>query len=38
LTKTKLPLNKILLLVFKRVLQVLKTLLSPPFEHNKISI
>ena len=38
LTKTKLPLNKILLLVFKRVLQVLKILLSPPFEHNKISI
>jgi hypothetical protein len=24
--------------VFKRVLQVLKILLSPPFEHNKISI
>jgi hypothetical protein len=38
LTKTKLPLDKILLLVFKRVLQVLKILLSPPFEHNKISI
>jgi hypothetical protein len=37
LTKTKLPLNKILLLVFKRVLQFLKILLSPSFEHNKIS-
>jgi hypothetical protein len=29
LTETKLPLNKILLLEFKRVLQFLKILLSP---------
>jgi hypothetical protein len=40
LTKTKLPLNKFLLLLFKRVLryQFLKVLLSPPFEYNKIPI
>jgi hypothetical protein len=37
LTKTKLPLDKFLLLVFKRVF-ILKILLSPPFEHNEIPI
>jgi hypothetical protein len=40
LTQTKLPLNKFLLLVFKRVLryQFLKVLLSPSFEYNTMSI
>jgi hypothetical protein len=39
LTKTKLPLTEILLLVFKRVLIYhFEILLSPPFEHNRISI
>jgi hypothetical protein len=37
LTKTKLPLNEILLLVFKRVLQIFEdTSTFPLFEHNKI--
>jgi hypothetical protein len=39
LTETKLPLNEILLLVFKRVLIYhFEILLSSPFEHNKIPI
>jgi hypothetical protein len=39
LTKTKLPLNEILLLVFKRVLMYhFEILLSPPFEHDRIPI
>jgi hypothetical protein len=40
LTKTKLPLTKILLLVFKRVFKIpiLKILLSPLFEYDMILI
>jgi hypothetical protein len=40
LTKTKLPLNKILLSVFQEgfKISILKILLSPPFGYNKISI
>ena len=39
LTKQKLPLNEIILLVFKRVLMIqIEILFSPPFELNKIPI
>jgi hypothetical protein len=39
LTKQKLPLNEIILLVFKRVLMIqIEILFSPPFELNKILI